>query len=75
MINHCHDDPDRPNPDDNPNPIIPHKKLHFPRSPGATHRSVDIFAVVLVLLLDPLLQEVDAELEAEVFLLQVVEVL
>lgn len=30
---------------------------------------------VLVLLQDPLLQEVDAELEAEVLLLQVIEVL
>ena len=32
-------------------------------------------AAVLELLLDPLLQEVDAELEAEVLLLQVIEML
>lgn len=40
-----------------------------------THRSKDIFAALLVLLLNSLLQEVDAQLEAEVLLLQVVQVL
>ena len=45
------------------------------REREGTHRAVDIFTALLVLLLDPLLQEVDAELEAEVLLLQVVQVL
>lgn len=40
-----------------------------------THRTVDILTALLVLLLNPLLQEVDAELEAEVLLLQVIQVL
>lgn len=40
-----------------------------------THRTIDIFTALLVLLLNPLLQEVDAELEAEVLLLQVIQVL
>lgn len=45
-------------------------------APGfTTHRTVDIFTALLVLLLNPLLQEVDAELEAEVLLLQVIQVL
>lgn len=38
----------------------------------ATHSAVDIFTALLILLLYPLLQEVDAELEAEVLLLQVI---
>lgn len=41
----------------------------------ASHRSVDLIAAVLKLLLDPLLEEVDAQLEAEVLLLQIIEVL
>ena len=40
-----------------------------------THPLEHIPAALLILLLDPLLQEVDSELEAEVLLLQVVEVL
>ncbi len=40
-----------------------------------THRAIDIFTALLVLLLYPLLQEVDTELEAEVLLLQVIQVL
>lgn len=41
----------------------------------ASHRPVDLIAAVLELLLDPLLKEVDAQLEAEVLLLQIIEVL
>lgn len=41
----------------------------------STHRAVDIFTALLILLLYPLLQEVDAQLEAEVLLLQVIQVL
>lgn len=40
-----------------------------------THCAVDMVAAVLILLLDPFLQEVNAELETEVLLLQVIEVL
>lgn len=40
-----------------------------------THRAVHVFAALLILLLYPLLQEVDAQLEAEVLLLQVIQVL
>lgn len=49
--------------------------IHFLRESSPTHRAVDIFAALLILLLYPLLQEVDAELEAEVLLLQVIQVL
>lgn len=45
------------------------------RESSPTHRAVDIFAALLILLLYPLLQEVDAKLEAEVLLLQVIQVL
>lgn len=48
---------------------------HFPHESSPTHRAVDVFAALLILLLYPLLQEVDAELEAEVLLLQVIQVL
>lgn len=44
-------------------------------SRALTHRAVHVFAALLILLLYPLLQEVDAELEAEVLLLQVIQVL
>lgn len=47
----------------------------LPHSSCPTHCTVDILAALLVLLLNPLLQEVDAELEAEVLLLQVIQVL
>lgn len=50
--------------------------LHPLLPPGSAHLPVDILAgAVLKLLLDPLLQEVDAQLQAEVLLFQVIEVL
>lgn len=49
------------------NPLTP--------SPTGTHPPVDIVPAVLALLLDALLQKVDAELEAEILLFEVIEVL
>lgn len=50
-----------------------------PAPPGVqvprTHPLVDVLLAGLILLLHALLQEVDAQLEAEVLLLQVIEVL
>lgn len=43
--------------------------------PPSTHPLVDVLPAGLILLLHALLQEVDAQLEAEVLLLQVIEVL
>ena len=45
------------------------------RWPPSTHPLVDVVPAGLILLLHALLQEVDAQLEAEVLLLQVIEVL
>lgn len=54
----------------------PNKPLRSrPQEAFATHRAVHVFAALLILLLYPLLQEVDTELEAEVLLLQVIQVL
>lgn len=44
-------------------------------APPSTHPLVDVLPAGLILLLHALLQEVDAQLEAEVLLLQVIEVL
>lgn len=60
-----------------------HRSTHNPVQHGQsavhpfpnTHSTVYIFTALLVLLLYSLLQEVDAELEAEVLLLQVIQVL
>lgn len=56
-------------------PPDPTHNTHSSAIAIATHRTVHILAALLVLLLYPLLQEVDAELEAEVLPLQVIQVL
>lgn len=58
-------------PDSKPCP----SRANSPRRAGLTHPLVDILPADFILLLHALLQEVDAQLEAEVLLLQVIEVL
>lgn len=61
-------------------PVLAHSSI--PPSPYeiippgvSTHPPMDVLAALLILLLNALLQEVDAKLKAEVLLLQVVEML